>query len=74
MKGGSFEKSNPIALGDIRSQQGEVTCIMAPGEENVLALTIIGKQAKHLSNLEVCALLLVARVDKIVQILRASEI
>lgn len=48
MKGGGFEKSNPIAFADIWSQQGKVTCVMTAREENVLALSIIGKQAKHL--------------------------
>jgi hypothetical protein len=56
MEGGTFEKSNPIAFANIWSQHREVTCVMTAREENVLALSIIGKQAKHLFSYQAISL------------------
>jgi hypothetical protein len=48
MEGSGFNECYLINPAAIWRQQGEITCIMASGKEDMFALTVIGEQAEHL--------------------------
>lgn len=59
---------------NIRGQQIQITSIMASGKEDVFTLVILHEEAKHLTDLVVRILLLIACIDEIEEIMCACEV